>query len=378
MYWRVGKVWLIRAVCMHACLWAWPMPGYSCKPAIYVQNKRSCFWDWGKVRYLLTCNFDPRGSLGGQSMYRTTKILSPTFLQSSSDSAPFSHPPFLFSSYSWWKALSLNFWSFVSSSELSIQDPKLEVLDTHFCQNWGRNPKSGWSSSQETQNKEEKRTKLVFSPKSILTRISPPVWDLLHLQLHCCCSISSINQSLVRIETHKSLWTDDTQFHSCYWYTQIMGLHQYWCCLQSHPVFGPWFHTAISAVFIPNLSASYSRSEWIWAPSNKAGYSSGHKISRILFWQGFKFKEHYEPPMKMQVKTKPRLRAFPPHIGKCPFSLNLAAEWAQILMMLSSIEQILMLSDFEGPFCSDHFNSFTSFFLLWIWTVIITRPDVKT
>jgi hypothetical protein len=82
--------------------------------------------------------------------------------------------------------------------------------------------------------------------------------------------------------------------------------------------------------------------------------------------------------MKMQVKAKPRLRAFAPHTGKCPFSLNLAAGWGQILMMLSSIEQILMLSDFEGPFCSDHFNALTSFFLLWIWTVIITRPDVKT
>jgi hypothetical protein len=33
------------------------------------------------------------------------------------------------------------------------------------------------------EKKEEKGTKLVFSPKSILTRISPPVLDLLQLQL---------------------------------------------------------------------------------------------------------------------------------------------------------------------------------------------------
>jgi hypothetical protein len=41
----------------------------------------------------------------------------------------------------------------------------------------------------------------------------------------------------------------------------------------------------------------------------------------------------------------------------------------------SRIAQILLL--LAGPFCSGHFNPFQSFFLLWIWTVTITRPDVK-
>jgi hypothetical protein len=44
----------------------------------------------------------------------------------------------------------------------------------------------------------------------------------------------------------------------------------------------------------------------------------------------------------------------------------------------SRIEQILLLWGIHGPFCSGHFNPFKTFFLLWIWTVTITRPDVKT
>ncbi len=39
----------------------------------------------------------------------------------------------------------------------------------------------------------------------------------------------------------------------------------------------------------------------------------------------------------------------------------------------------LSLSRIDGPFCNGHFNPFRSFFfLLWIWTVTITRPNVKT
>jgi hypothetical protein len=46
-----------------------------------------------------------------------------------------------------------------------------------------------------------------------------------------------------------------------------------------------------------------------------------------------------------------------------------------------TVVQILLLSGIiNGPFCSGHFNPFKSFFVLWIWTVTITRrrPDVKT
>jgi hypothetical protein len=57
-------------------------------------------------------------------------------------------------------------------------------------------------------------------------------------------------------------------------------------------------------------------------------------------------------------------RVSPPHTGKHLFSLNL---W-----------RILLLSGIDGPFFSGHFNPFESFFLLWIWTVTITHPDVKT
>jgi len=40
---------------------------------------------------------------------------------------------------------------------------------------------------------------------------------------------------------------------------------------------------------------------------------------------------------------------------------------------------ILLLFSIDGPFCSGHFNPpLKSFFLLWIWTMTITRPDVKT
>jgi hypothetical protein len=40
---------------------------------------------------------------------------------------------------------------------------------------------------------------------------------------------------------------------------------------------------------------------------------------------------------------------------------------------------ILLLFGIDGPFCSGHFDPFKkSFFLLRIWTVIITHPDVKT
>jgi hypothetical protein len=56
-----------------------------------------------------------------------------------------------------------------------------------------------------------------------------------------------------------------------------------------------------------------------------------------------------------------------PHTGKHPFSLNLGA---------GRIAQILLLSGIDGPFCNGCFNPFESFFLLWIWTVIITHPDV--
>jgi hypothetical protein len=42
------------------------------------------------------------------------------------------------------------------------------------------------------------------------------------------------------------------------------------------------------------------------------------------------------------------------------------------------IAQILLPSSIDGPFCSGHFNPFKSFFLLWIWTVSSTRPDVRT
>jgi hypothetical protein len=56
-----------------------------------------------------------------------------------------------------------------------------------------------------------------------------------------------------------------------------------------------------------------------------------------------------------------------PH-GKHPFSLNVC----------SKIAQILLLSCIDGPFCSGHLNPFESFFLLWIWRVTITHPDVKT
>jgi hypothetical protein len=44
----------------------------------------------------------------------------------------------------------------------------------------------------------------------------------------------------------------------------------------------------------------------------------------------------------------------------------------------SRIAQILLISGIDGPFCSGHFNPLKSFFLLWIWTMTITRPDVKT
>jgi hypothetical protein len=32
----------------------------------------------------------------------------------------------------------------------------------------------------------------------------------------------------------------------------------------------------------------------------------------------------------------------------------------------------------DGPLCSGHFNSFKWFLQLWIWTMTITYPDVKT
>jgi hypothetical protein len=43
----------------------------------------------------------------------------------------------------------------------------------------------------------------------------------------------------------------------------------------------------------------------------------------------------------------------------------------------NGIAQILLLLCIDHPFCSDHFNPFKSFFLLWNWTVTSTRPDVK-
>jgi hypothetical protein len=47
------------------------------------------------------------------------------------------------------------------------------------------------------------------------------------------------------------------------------------------------------------------------------------------------------------------------------------------IKVCSRIAQILLISSIDGPFWSGHYNAFKSFFLLWIWTVII-RPDVKT
>ncbi len=72
--------------------------------------------------------------------------------------------------------------------------------------------------------------------KSILTRISSPVLDLLQLQLHCC-SISSINQSLCQDRNTQILLTDDTQFqlmlpiHSNYGVTPISMLSSKSPCL---------------------------------------------------------------------------------------------------------------------------------------------------
>jgi hypothetical protein len=92
------------------------------------------------------------------------------------------------------------------------------------------------------------------------------------------------------------------------------------------------------------------------------------------------------------------LRASPPHTGKHPFSLNLANTIAQILLLFSILTvhfavviftplkgsfyyrfgQILLLFSINGPFCSGHFHPFKGFFLLWIWTLTIPHPDVKT
>jgi hypothetical protein len=45
----------------------------------------------------------------------------------------------------------------------------------------------------------------------------------------------------------------------------------------------------------------------------------------------------------------------------------------------SKIAQILQLSGIEVPFCIGHFlTPLEAFFLLWIWTMTITHPDVKT
>ncbi len=126
----------------------------------------------------------------------------------------------------------------------------------------------------------------------------------------------------------------------------------------------PWFDTAIS-VFIPNLSAIYSRSEWIWAPSsNKAGYSSGHNISIILFWQDFLIQRTlYEPAMKkMQVKAKPRRRAFPPRHRQMLLFIKSCSTMGQKILMLSSIESKSWCSQIlRVHFAVIIFNPFTSF-----------------
>ncbi len=193
---------------------------------------------------------------------------------------------------------------------------------------------------QFTGNKKKKRKgpNWFSPPKSILKRISPPVLDLLHLQLHCCSISLSINQSLVRIETHKSceLIPNFTQV------TNILKLRGY---------------TNIDVIFKvtlslgPGLTLQSLFSSPIWVQSIVGVSESGHhhqikldihQVTRLAWFvsdKAFKFKGHYEPAMKMQVKAKPRPRASPPHTGKRPFSLNLAAGWGQILM----------LSVVEGP-----------------------------
>lgn len=64
-----------------------------------------------------------------------------------------------------------------------------------------------------------------------------------------------------------------------------------------------------------------------------------------------------------------KLRASPPHTGKYPFSLNLAARWRK-----SCCSPMILMDHFAAVILTP----FKSLFLLWIRTVSITRPDVKT
>jgi hypothetical protein len=113
------------------------------------------------------------------------------------------------------------FGNFCHSVELSIKDPKLGVLGISFVKT-----RDEIKSEDEkcTRLKELEGTKLVFSPKLVLTGVSTPVLNFssLHLQCH---SNSSFNQLLSKYNLAKSCelisnFINSTQFHSLYHYIQ--------------------------------------------------------------------------------------------------------------------------------------------------------------
>jgi hypothetical protein len=72
-------------------------------------------------------------------------------------------------------------------------------------QNWAPNQKVRTiiGSTQQGEKKREGETKLVFSPKLVLTRVSLPVLDLHYLCLHCCLYSSVIQVQIEACESHE-------------------------------------------------------------------------------------------------------------------------------------------------------------------------------
>jgi hypothetical protein len=77
-----------------------------------------------------------------------------------------------------------------------------------FWQNWGQNKKiSGWKTAHKKKKKKKKEmTKLVSSPKLVLTKVSPPVFGYALLSTFTVAHnfSSFIESSLVRIKSCKS------------------------------------------------------------------------------------------------------------------------------------------------------------------------------
>ncbi len=140
----------------------------------------------------LPANFDPRGSWEVRVQnYHVLFHLS----QSSSDSAPFSHHIIHGGSFKF-ELLKL-----VSSRELSIQDPKLEVLDTTFVKTGDRIQSQG--EAVYRKQKRRRRTKLVFLLKSNPHKDFTPSFGFAAAAASLLLNFFN-KSSPVRIETHKS------------------------------------------------------------------------------------------------------------------------------------------------------------------------------